>query len=388
MSELVPAGEGRTLAQLDEAKKQIALAREMAMAKELKDWRDKAAAMAYYAKSQDGAHAALAEATEIKLRAEAALGALDRQARPDKVRSDNRTSVAPTDVIPELGVSSKTKANWRKLGKAYDEGKLDELIETAKAETDTISTEAVVNLVKKEELADQKSERLKAEKKAAGDGTWAFLQGDSVAATQLLDDKSVNLVLTDPPYGAGYISNRRKVRHEAIASDGTVDDAIALFNSVLLNLLPKLRDDAHVLVFCRWKEEHAFRLALEAANLDVRSSVVWAKNLHGNGDLRGAFAPKHERVLHAAMPGAVMARREVDVIEAAKVSTGRHPTEKPVDLLSTLIRATTAPGDLVVDPFAGVGSTLAAAIDTGRIGWGVELDEHYFVIGTERLESL
>ena len=50
MSELVPAGEGRTLAQLDEAKKQIALAREMAMAKELKDWRDKAAAMAYYAK--------------------------------------------------------------------------------------------------------------------------------------------------------------------------------------------------------------------------------------------------------------------------------------------------------------------------------------------------
>jgi hypothetical protein len=73
VSGLIPAEEGRTLAQLDEAKRQIALAREMALATELKDWRDKAAALAHYARSQGGAKQAIEEAMEIKLRAEAAL---------------------------------------------------------------------------------------------------------------------------------------------------------------------------------------------------------------------------------------------------------------------------------------------------------------------------
>lgn len=152
MSELVPAEEGRTLAQLDEAKRQIALAREMSLAEDLKDWRDKAAAMVHYAKKQGDSCEMLAHATQIKIEAEAALGAIDREARPDKVKASSRSSLVTKDDLPELGVSTATRAAWRKLGKAYDEGKLDDLIETVKAEADTLSTAAVVKALKSESM--------------------------------------------------------------------------------------------------------------------------------------------------------------------------------------------------------------------------------------------
>ena len=64
-----------------------------------------------------------------------------------------------------------------------------------------------------------------------------------------------------------------------------------------------------------------------------------------------------------------------------------HPTEKPVGLLSNLISSVTKPGDLILDPFAGSGSTLVAAKKTGRRFIGVELDDEYFAIAQRRIEE-
>jgi site-specific DNA-methyltransferase (adenine-specific) len=69
------------------------------------------------------------------------------------------------------------------------------------------------------------------------------------------------------------------------------------------------------------------------------------------------------------------------------VSADRHPTEKPIALLSELISATTVEGDLVADPFGGVASTLVAATRTGRGAWGCELDEGYHETGKRRLDA-
>lgn len=73
------------------------------------------------------------------------------------------------------------------------------------------------------------------------------------------------------------------------------------------------------------------------------------------------------------------------MLEAAKVPTDSHPTEKPVGLLRRLIEATTAEGQLVADPFGGVASTLVAAKVSGRRYWGAEIDEEYFKVGQRRL---
>ena len=64
-----------------------------------------------------------------------------------------------------------------------------------------------------------------------------------------------------------------------------------------------------------------------------------------------------------------------------------HPTEKPVGLIANLITSVTKPGDLILDPFAGSGSTLVAAKKTGRRFIGIELDDEYFEKAHRRIEE-
>jgi ParB family chromosome partitioning protein len=148
MSELVTFNQGRNLVQLTEAKRQIALAREMAMADELHEWRDRAAAMAHYARMRGDSQEAANQAAEIKVRAEAALGALDAEARPASAGSNQHGQVTtPTVSTPVLNVAPTTRSNWRKLG-ALDDQQLDDVIEQVRATDDTISTAAIVKALK------------------------------------------------------------------------------------------------------------------------------------------------------------------------------------------------------------------------------------------------
>ena len=64
-----------------------------------------------------------------------------------------------------------------------------------------------------------------------------------------------------------------------------------------------------------------------------------------------------------------------------------HPTQKPLRVLRRLIELASAPGDLVLDPFMGVGSTGVAAIELGRRFVGIELDERYVEAARHRIES-
>jgi DNA modification methylase/ParB-like chromosome segregation protein Spo0J len=210
--------------------------------------------------------------------------------------------------------------------------------------------------------------------------------GDWREHVPALEDGSVALLLTDPPFGAEYRSNHRRQRHDAIAND-TLDAARGELTDVLSALDPKLAADAHVLCFCRWREEPAFREVIEAAGLELRSSLIWDKAATGMGNLNGAFAPQHERILHAVKGSPVLYERKADVLRVPRVGSDRHPTEKPVALLADLICATTVQGDLVADPFGGVASTLVAATRAGRRAWGCELDAGYHAKGQERLEA-
>jgi len=120
----------------------------------------------------------------------------------------------------------------------------------------------------------------------------------------------------------------------------------------------------------------------------VKGSLVWVKNNTGMGDLKGAFAPKHERIVHAVKGSPILFERQADVLEYDRVNTDRHPTEKPVDLLARLIEVASVEGQRVADPFAGVGSTCEAAASTGRHYWGCELKDEYYEHGKARLDGL
>lgn len=193
----------------------------------------------------------------------------------------------------------------------------------------------------------------------------------------------IRLLLMDPPYGINYRS--WSDQHGAILND-LPESAASEVAEVLAALNSKLAPDAHIHIFCRWGEsEFQFAQALVNTGYALRGSLVWVKNNTSMGNLTGAYAPKHERILHAVNGNPKLTRRTPDALECARVRTTRHPTENPLDLLRTLIETTTIEGDLVVDPFGGVASSLVAAKECGRAYRGCEVDENYHAIGCQRL---
>lgn len=233
-------------------------------------------------------------------------------------------------------------------------------------------------------------QRAKEEQRRIEYVTSRWLHGSCADLLPALTDGSVRLVLTDPPYGVGFQSNRRVAsgKLDALENDATRIAALSTFGAMLDAVAPKLADEAHLLVFAHWKTEFDFRAELEKRGYVVRGSLVWVRENHGSGDLEGAFAPKHERIIHATKGRPAVSPRVDDVFVFARGRETEHPTEKPVELLKVLVNSTTGHGDLVIDPFGGVASTLVAAIQTGREWWGCELAEGHWNDGYKRINDV
>jgi site-specific DNA-methyltransferase (adenine-specific) len=226
--------------------------------------------------------------------------------------------------------------------------------------------------------------RRELEEKFNGIGVDQWLHGNWRDHVDKIKDDSVALFLSDPPYGMDYQSNYRKEKHEKIDNDAIGDGPKELADCMAA-FFPKMQPDSHAFIFCHWRNEQEMRDAIEAAGFVVKGSLIWVKNNTGMGDLRGAFAPKHERIIHAVKGSPILFEREADVLEFDRAATDRHPTEKPTDLLQRLIEITTVEGQRVADPFGGVASTCQAAQEIERRYWGSEINETYYRAGLERI---
>jgi site-specific DNA-methyltransferase (adenine-specific) len=197
-----------------------------------------------------------------------------------------------------------------------------------------------------------------------------------------------DLLLTDPPYGVSYKSNWSN--HAAIANDDGNADVMGM----LATATKKLRRSRHAYIFGYWD--------FSGTNLTAHTQLIWDKGMIGMGDLSMPWGTSHESItfaLHqpskanrADGAGRLSARmRQGSVLRVDRTngaSSKRHPTEKPVALLRQLIESSSCFGDLVFDPFAGVGSTLVAASLEGRHSVGIEIEEKYCELAATRLSSL
>jgi len=286
------------------------------------------------------------------------------------------------ELVPLLADEQALIEIWQQLKHEHGERLTAELIRAAVERT--LAAE-------QSRLATARSNLLRAERQAedaaAATGDVVFHHGDCRDLAGMLADASVALLLTDPPYGINYQGRLYFFQEGRIAGDETAEQATELLAAMLALVRSKLAAAAHVLVFTSWRHEPVTRSLLEACDLTIRSSLIWDKGGHGVGDTVHAFGPAHERIVHATSGDARMRYRLGDVFHQPRVKPHQHPTEKPVELLEQLIRATTNPGELVCDPFCGVASTLVAAVQAGRRGWGCELDRDYHAHGSTRLAA-
>lgn len=211
---------------------------------------------------------------------------------------------------------------------------------------------------------------------------------DCIEGMRSIPDKSVDLIVTDPPYLMNYRSNRRtateKFRH--IANDRDSHDLIADYMSECFRVL---KDDTAIYMFCSWHHIDFFKQEFEKY-FKLKNLIVWNKNVHGTGDLKGSYGPKHELVLFGHKGRSILREKRLpDVIDCAKIPSSKltHPTEKPVELLKIFVTNSSDPGAVVLDGFAGTGSLPQACVETGRNFIAFELDEEYATKGNMRLAA-
>lgn len=208
--------------------------------------------------------------------------------------------------------------------------------------------------------------------------------GDCLEVLPTIAPESVDLVLTDPPYGVAYVTARRsrsdKLR-KAVANDASLDTMAAAWPLAIHTL----RDDRHWYCFASPRMIH------EAVPIlgKVKHTLCWDKGDRGTvGDLEAGFGEAWEAIFYG-MKGRrpINGKRPRTVIRFDWSATMDpvHPTVKPVPLLRQLIAWSTDEGETVLDPFCGSGTTLRAAKDLGRKAIGIEADESYCETSANRL---
>lgn len=192
----------------------------------------------------------------------------------------------------------------------------------------------------------------------------------------LLENTKVNLVVTDPPYNVNYEGAAGKIKNDNMENDKFYQ---FLFNS-FVNMEQAMTDDASIYVFHADTEGLNFRKAFQDAGFYLSGCCIWKKPSLVLG--RSPYQWQHEPCLYGWKKKGkhkwYAGRKETSVWEFEKSKKNAdHPTMKPIALLAYPIKNSSMTNSLVLDPFAGSGSTLIACEQTGRVCYAIELDEKY-----------
>tara|TARA_R110000765_G_scaffold278340_1_gene376150 strand:- start:181 stop:813 length:633 start_codon:yes stop_codon:yes gene_type:complete len=195
--------------------------------------------------------------------------------------------------------------------------------------------------------------------------------GDSTSSddvAKLMDEKEVDVLVTDPPYGMSFKSNHRKVAHKKIENDQNVDCLIWTVDY-------KVKFCSYI--FCRWDNLMELK--------KPKSAITWVKNNWSMGDLKHEHARQSELILFYPKENHYFPKkRPTDIVTHNRTNNELHPTQKPISLLQEIISWTVG---VIFDPFLGSGTTLIAAEKLNRKCYGMELDEKYCDVIINRWEQ-
>lgn len=202
-----------------------------------------------------------------------------------------------------------------------------------------------------------------------------IFEGDCVQVLPRFPAASVDLIVTDPPYLIAY----RDRAGRSIANDDKPDGVLSAFS----DLYRVLKDDSLCVTFYGWAKVELFAKAWREAGFRPVGHLVWPKPYASS---RGMLESRHEQafVLAKGYPQKPI-KPLPDVLPREYTGNRQHPTEKAVSVIRPLIDCFSRPGDLVLDPFAGSGSTLVAACLSGRSYVGIELEDKYCRLARRRL---
>ena len=205
------------------------------------------------------------------------------------------------------------------------------------------------------------------------------------------DGEQADMVFTDPPYNVNYANSAKdklRGKDRAILNDNLGDAFPEFLRSALALLIARCRGAIYIAMSS--SELDALQAAFRAAGGHWSTFVIWAKHTFTLG--RADYQRQYEPILYGWPEGAERHwcgdRDQSDVWQVKKPQRNDlHPTMKPVELVERAIRNSSRPGQVVLDPFAGSGTTLIAAEKTGRVARLMELDPKYVDVIVRRWQD-
>ena len=225
-------------------------------------------------------------------------------------------------------------------------------------------------------------------------GGHRLLCGDATVAASyrtLLAGEPVDMVFTDPPYNVNYTNSAKdkmRGKDRAILNDNLGE---GFYDFLLAALKPMVEHcKGGIYVAMSSSELDVLQSAFRAAGGKWSTFIIWAKNTFTLG--RADYQRQYEPILYGWPEGATRHwcgdRDQGDVWQIKKPQKNDlHPTMKPVELVERAIRNSSRPGNVVLDPFGGSGTTLIAAEKSGRVARLIELDPKYVDVIVRRWED-
>ena len=212
---------------------------------------------------------------------------------------------------------------------------------------------------------------------------------DCLITMSRMEDNSVDLILTDPPYGMSYERHIQDKKHKKIDNDDNLD----WLPNFMCELKRVSNKNSHIYMFCSWHNIDIFKQEF-SKNFHLKNVLIWNKGGGGMGDLRTDFGGVYEMILFGTKlcdienQRGLNGSRDTNIINGRKSGNEFHPTQKPTDLIEYLLRKSMKDGDIVYDPFMGSGTTAIACKSLGLDYIGSELDEDYYKIIQKRLSKV
>jgi DNA modification methylase len=218
-----------------------------------------------------------------------------------------------------------------------------------------------------------------------------IILGNSLEILETLEDGCIDIVLTDPPYGIDYISNRsiydNTITKRGLLNDGK-DEAFNLLDKTCEVLQRKTAENSHLYFFCSWAVFSNFETII-SKYFTIKTPIVWDKGNKGSGDLDNDWGNQTEIVIYCVKGKKLVNNRRGNLISVPRLHTSKmvHPTQKPNELIKQILEVSFTDGDFIVDPFMGSGSTVKVCNELKAKCLGIELDKEMFNIANNYING-
>jgi site-specific DNA-methyltransferase (adenine-specific) len=209
-----------------------------------------------------------------------------------------------------------------------------------------------------------------------------IIKGDCLQVMKNIPKNSIDLILTDPPYGdnVAYGTTNKSI----------LNNENPLINcSALVEFYRVLKKNRSIYIFTNWKHyPFLTEFIIRYTKFRIRHLIIWKKHNFGLG---WAFRHQYEMILVLEKGKPKYNLKDFsDVQSASHINHNQltHPHEKPIDLITKMIDHSSKPGELILDPFCGSGAICLAAKMRDRKFIGIELEEKWVEMAKDKLNKI